>query len=133
MLANQSGFIALISILIIGAVILTISIGLSLRSIGETNMALNEELSNRAAALSNACAEDALLKLKTNLSYAGGETIAVQSGLDCQILAVLGSGNTNRAIQTQSTVSGYTAKSQVIVSQVRPVTIISSWEKVSDF
>ena len=133
MMRNQKGFIALISVLIIGAVVLVISIGLSLRSIGETNMALNEESSNRAASLSDACAENALLKLKTNLSYTGGETVTVQSGLTCQILTISGSGNINRTIQTQSTVSGYTSKTQVIVTQVRPNTVISSWEKVSDF
>lgn len=128
---NQ-GFIALISIIIIGAVILAVTIGLSLRSIGETDMALSGELSNRALALADACAEDALLKLKNDLNYSGNESIII-GGESCDILAIGGSGNFNRTINTQSAVSGYTKKIKVEVPQISPAMEIASWEEVADF
>lgn len=129
---NQKGFVALISILIIGAIVLTISIGLSLRSIGETNMSLGEQESHRALALANLCAEQALMKLENTLNYAGGEPVTIGSK-SCDILTISGSGNFNRTIKTQSVVSGYTKKVRVEVSQISPTMQITSWEEVSDF
>lgn len=130
---NQEGFIALTSILIVGAIVLTISIGLSLRSIGETNMSLGEQLSNRASGLAHACAEDALLKLKNDLNYSGNETVIIDRSDSCDILAIEGSGNTDRTIKTQAMFSGFTRKVKVVISQVNPTTQITSWEEVSDF
>lgn len=129
---NQEGFIALISILIIGAIVLTISIGLSLRSIGETNMSLGGQESHKALALANLCAEQALMKLESTFNYTGNESVPVD-GESCDILAIDGSGNFNRTIQTQSTVSNYTKKVRVVVSQISPTMQITSWEEVSDF
>jgi len=129
---NQEGFIALISILIIGAVVLVISIGLSLRSIGETDMSLGEQESHRALALANLCAEQALMKFESTLNYSGSESIIIGNE-SCDILAVSGSGNLNRTIQTQSTVSNYTRKVQVVVSQISPTMQLTSWEEVADF
>ena len=132
MMRNQEGFIALISVLIIGAIVLAISIGLSLRSIGETNMSLAEQESHRALALANLCAEQALMKLESVLNYAGSENVTIGSE-SCDILAISGSGNFNRTVQAQSTVSGYTKKVKVVVSQISPTMQITSWEEVSDF
>jgi len=129
---NQGGFIALISILILGAMMLVISIGVSLRSIGETDMALSEQESHRALALANLCAEQALMKLESILSYSGNESIIIGSE-SCDILAISGSGNFTRTVKTQSTVSGHTKKVQVVVSQISPTMQIASWEEVADF
>lgn len=132
MIRNQQGFIALISVLIIGAVVLVISIGLSLRSVGETNMALSEQESHRALALANLCAEQALMKLESVLNYAGNESIIVGSE-SCTIRPVTGSGNLNRTVETQSTVSGYTKKVRVVVSRISPTIQITSWGEIADF
>jgi len=129
---SERGFIALISILIIGAVVLVISIGLSLRSIGETNMSLSEQESHRALALANVCAEQALMKLESFLNYSGSESIIIGSE-SCDILAVSGSGNFSRTVETQSTVSSHTRKVQVFVSQISPIMQLTSWEEVADF
>ena len=128
----NNGFIALISILIIGAVILTVSIGVSLRSIGETTMSLDQQESRKALALANLCAETALMRLESVLNYGGSESIMID-GETCDILLVTGSGNLSRTVKTQSTVSGYTRKIKVEVSQVSPIMQISSWEEVPDF
>ena len=129
---NQQGFIALISVLIIGAVVLVISIGLSLRSVGETDMSLGEQESHRALALANLCAEQALMKLESVLNYAGNESIIIGSE-SCTIRPVSWSGNLNRTVETQSTVSGYTKKVQAVVSRISPTMQVTSWQEVSDF
>lgn len=129
---NSGGFIALISILIIGSIVLVISIGLSLRSVSETNMSLSQQQSNIALSLANLCAEQALMKLESVLNYSGSETLNID-GNSCSILAITGSGNTNRTVTTQSAVAGYTRKVKAVVSQISPIMQITSWEEVADF
>ena len=58
------GYIALISVLIISAVVLLIATSASLFSIGEANMGLEESQSWQAYYLANLCIEKALMGLK---------------------------------------------------------------------
>lgn len=132
MIIRQDGFIALISILIIGAIILVISTGLSLRSIGESSMSFAQEQSQKAAALANLCAEQALMKLESVLNYSGNEIMTVD-GMSCTIFTITGSGNTNRTVTTQSTIGGYTKKTKLVVAQISPTMQITSWQEVADF
>jgi len=74
---NNSGFVALISVLILSAIILSISIGLSLRSVEESKISLAEQESNKALALATLCAEQALMKLEKSLNYSGNESIII--------------------------------------------------------
>ena len=128
---NERGYIALISILIIGGLILMISVGVSLRSIGEMNMSLEEEKAHRALALADLCAEVGLMKIASILNYVGNESIIV-AGESCDILPVEGGGN-SKTLKIKSAIAGYTRKLKVSVSQISPAMIISSWEEVADF
>ena len=127
------GYIALISVVIVSALMLMVAIGLSLRSVSDLELSSAGESAARARALANACAEEAIVKLKGNLSYLGNETIIVDGGDSCTIVAVLGSGNTNRTIETQAVVNTYVKKIQVIILLLRPTLTISSWAEVPDF
>jgi len=129
---NQNGFIALISVLIVGAVVLVVSIGISLRSVDESNMSLDEQESHRALALANLCAEQALMKLESSLNYNGNESIIVGDE-SCDILTIGGAGNLTRTVKTSSVVSGYTRRIKVEVSRISPIMQISSWESVGSF
>ena len=129
---SQQGYIALISILIVGALVLAIGVGVSLRSIDETEMSLNEELSNRALALVNACAEYALFQLVNNLSYAGNETLTINDSDSCDILSIEGSGATDRIIKAEALVMGYKKKIKIGIAQIEPLEMIY-WEEVDDF
>jgi hypothetical protein len=126
------GFIALTSILIIEALVLMVSIGVLLRSVNETDMSLDEQESHRALFLAGLCAESALMNLKSVFNYSGNESIIIGEE-SCDILTIEGSGNLDRTVKTQSTVSGYTKKVKIEVFQVSPVMEISSWEEISDF
>lgn len=128
----QKGFIALTSILIIGALILVISVGLSLRSVSEAQISVSEQESHVALALANLCAETALMKLEGILNYNGNEMVDVD-GVSCDIMNIEGSGNLNRTVKAKSTVSGYAKKVKVVVSKISPVMQITSWEEVADF
>jgi hypothetical protein len=132
----QRGFIALTAVLIISAVVLTISIGLAVRSVGESKMSLDSQKSHRAMALANLCAETALMKLESVFQYSGDEVIMIDTE-PCHILPVEGSGNLSRTVKTQSTttISGqvYVKKVKIVVSQISSEMRVTSWEEVSDF
>ncbi len=128
----EKGFIALISLSIAGIIATVIVVGIFLSAVTETDMSLISQESNKALALANLCAEQALFRLVTTLNYSGNESIIIE-GKSCEILSIEGTGNFNRVIKTQSTVSKYTKKIKIEVSQISPVVEISSWEEVSDF
>lgn len=129
---RQNGFIALTTILIMSVLMLSVGIGVTLRSISAGDISSGEEFSARAAALSEACAENAVLRLKNNLSYSGNENIIIETGASCDILPLEGVGNTNRTIKTQSTVNGYKRKTRAVLVSVIPLKI-GEWRSVGDF
>ncbi len=126
----QNGYIALISVLVAGALMLLVGVGSALRGIDTENSLVGEESSFRAELLADACAEEALMKLKANLNYAGNETIIVEGGATCTIGALSGAGNTNRTISTQAVDNNYIRKVLVSIAQVNPSPTILSWKTV---
>jgi len=125
---NQSGFIALVTVLIIFAIALLIGLSVSLLSISEAQMGLKKSQSSQAYFLANLCAEESLMKLKENINYSGGETIEIGGG-NCQILPIEGKWT----IKTIANFENQVKKIKIIVSQVNPQMLISSWQEVSDF
>ena len=69
---NDSGFIAITSVLVIAAVALAISVTVSLLAIGEGQSSLALFKGEDTVTFVEGCAEDALLKVRQNSSYAGG-------------------------------------------------------------
>lgn len=131
-LPTDRGFIALISVLVVGALVLVVSVGVASRSLSESQSSFAEQQSGRAFSLATLCAETALLKLQNVLDYSGSESI-LTGGNSCSILLIGGSGNINRTLKALSTVSGYTRKVQVEISEISPVMKIDLWEVVADF
>jgi len=127
-LKKQKGFIAITTVLIISALVLMISIGISLESIGEMKMGLQRSLSSQSYYLTNLCAEETLMKLKENSSYLGDETINVENG-NCTILPIEG----NWTIKVSAFSSGQIKKMKLIISQIDPEIIVDSWEEVAEF
>ena len=127
-LKTNNGFIALVTVLIIFAIVLLVGLSISLLSINEAQMGLRKSLSSQAYYLANLCAEDALMKLKEDINYSGNETIGIGGG-SCQILPIEG----NWTIKTISNFQNQVKKIKIIVSQANPQMLISSWQEVSEF
>ena len=125
---TSSGFIALITVLIIFAIALLVGLSASLLSIGEATMGLKKFQSSQAYFLANLCAEQALMKLKEDINYPGNETIEIGGG-SCQILPIEG----NWLVKTSGNFQNQIKKMKIIVSQVNPEMIIESWQEVADF
>jgi len=129
---HQQAYIALITILIISAVTLLIAASSSLFGVSETDMGLIEDQSTQSYYLANACAEYSLEKLKNNINYAGNETLDISDG-SCYIYLPEGSGNENRTVKVTGTLANKTRKIKIIIQEINPFIIISSWQEVSEF
>lgn len=124
---NKKGFIALITVLIISAIALLISLGIGLSSINEANMSLQENQSSQAYYLANLCSEWALMKLKETGSAYTGEVLNIENGI-CQI-----SVESKWIVKVSANFSNQTKKMKIVVSEIHPEMIINSWQEVANF
>lgn len=130
---SQHGMIAILAVLILGAVALGIGVGVSLRSIADTQISLEEELAFRATMLAHSCAEQALLELVYDPLYVGPETISID-GDTCTINTITTPAPDQRLVQTWSTIAGYTRR---VVVEVENITVspidVGTWYEVDSF
>lgn len=129
---NQRGYIALISVIIISALIVFIGSSANLLSISESDMGLKESQSWEAFYLATACAEEGLMKLKENLKYKGNESLIFDNGT-CTILNIGGGGNKNRIVNVSGSAYNIVRKIKIEIVQVNLDMQISSWQEVTDF
>ncbi|MBU0598291.1 hypothetical protein KKF61_04870 [Patescibacteria group bacterium] len=71
-ITSQSGYIALIAVIIITVVTLSIGLSLNILSIGETQAGLSVQQSGQSFGIADSCMQEAYLRLKQDSSYAGG-------------------------------------------------------------
>jgi ethanolamine ammonia-lyase large subunit len=112
---SEQGYIALVSVIIISALIILIASSANLIGISESSMGLKEEQSWEAFYLANACGEEALMKLKESLKYKGDETLIFENGT-CTILSGTGAGNQNRMIKVSASAYNIVRKIKIVGS-----------------
>jgi hypothetical protein len=129
---KKSGFIALIFVLIVGAVGLAVAVSLLFLGVGSSrsSLALNE--SHQALALADGCAERALEVIRITPSTTGTFSITVDSVASCAYTIIDKGGNV-RWVNATGTVNGTVRKVQVRIDQIRPKIRATSWEDVADF
>lgn len=129
---KEQGFSTLISVIIVGAIALAIAVTLLTSTIDLSRKSQANQSLYLAKNYANGCAERALYSLRSNLNYAGNETINMTYG-SCTILPITGAGsNTNRIISTKAVVGDFARKVKVTVSVVNPNMTIASWEEIPD-
>ncbi|MEK7123956.1 MAG: hypothetical protein AAB851_03645 [Patescibacteria group bacterium] len=130
-LQTNTGFIALISVIIIGAVAVSAATSLLLLGIGSSKTGFALEQSNQAKALANACAEQALEIIRENPSYSGTGGLTLGRGT-CSY-AVIDLGGQNKTINASGTVGSIIRKVKINTNQIAPVINIASWRELADF
>jgi hypothetical protein len=124
---QNSGFIALISAIILSAVLLLVATNLSFTGFLDRSNILDSELKKRSYALAEACADTAILKVINNPLYLGNEIVSV-SGDPCLIQTVT-SGNPT-TILTKADYKNYVTK---LAIKINPTTlVISCWEEFAN-
>ena len=129
---TSSGYVALISVIIIGAVLLMVVISSAYISITQGLNSLLYSNHLESEGLVSACGEEALMKLKDDSNYGGNETISLGNN-QCQILPILNLGGQARIIQVSSNVGGATKKNKISINQINPTIRITLWQEVADF
>lgn len=127
--SREGGYVAIIAAMIICAAIVLIVTTISQSSFLNRAGIAAAHYKERSRSLAQACANTALLKLVSNPSYAGGETIAVSSDI-CSIVSVV-STSTGRVISAQGIFERSYTNYKVTVASAT-VSIIN-WEEVKSF
>lgn len=128
---NEKGYVTLISVLIMGAIGLAITISLILLGLSSSRTSFSLEKSNQAASLSNTCADEGLEKLRRNPAFLGTVNLNFSYG-DCTYV-VTDLGGASRRIDSTGTTDDYTRKVQITLDQISPSINITSWQEVADF
>lgn len=122
---SRDAYIALVSFLIVSAVVLLIGITLAILGVSEAQMGLSEKRGHYALALAEGCAEDALLSAYYDGSYAGGAESYPEGS--CTV-GVVKDGD-NWTITTTAATSGHTKRIEVTIDRGDEISIIS-WKEI---
>jgi Tfp pilus assembly protein PilX len=128
---NSSGYVLLISVLILGAVGLASVLSLILIGVSSSRSALVTQQSAQARFLADTCIESGLEQIRESNSYTGGNTLSF--GANSCIYDVANLGGNIRQINATGTVDQIVRKVKVTTSALSPKIIISSWQEVGDF
>ena len=145
LLKNQKGYLTLMGAVALAVIGLSISVSLILLGLGLSRTSFATKQSAQAGALANACAEEALQRIHTSMimpdpmpdpppvliPFTGVGSLNMGQG-NCSY-AVTAIGIYTRKITASGTVGTVVRKNQIIVSEVSPSIIISSWQVVADF
>lgn len=126
---SQHGYVALLSVLIVGAACLTIGITLLITGADSQRSVLVTQQSTQARNLASACAEEALQQLHDNTSFTGNNNLSLGQG-SCGY-TVSNTGGNNRTIDSMGTVNGIVRKLKVYVTINATSISITSWQEVS--
>ncbi|MBI4101603.1 MAG: hypothetical protein HY443_01390 [Candidatus Nealsonbacteria bacterium] len=128
----MKGYIAIISTLIISAVLLLATLAGVNSGIVQSKMAFQKNQFSENYYLAQACAEEALMRLKENSAYSGSETINLDQN-SCQILFVEKGKSQARTVKVSGSLYNLAKKMKIEVSRINPLMEIQSWEELADF
>lgn len=126
---NNKGFVALISILIIGAIGLAVVTSLILAGVGASRTSFSLERGSQARALANACVEEALQRIWVVDTFVGTGNITLGQG-NCSYSVT--SVTVPKTITAAGTVGTTVKRVSVVISALNPYLNVSSWQEVAD-
>ncbi|MBI4458327.1 hypothetical protein HY633_05170 [Candidatus Uhrbacteria bacterium] len=94
---ERPGFIAMLTVVIIGALVLTLGIAAALQGQTETLMAGQADYEQYVRSVAQTCIDEALHRLKLDSGYAGG---TVPIGADTCTVTVSGGGSSRTIVST---------------------------------
>jgi hypothetical protein len=128
---NKDGYIALISVLLIGAVATSIAVSLLVWSIIATKTAQTSSYGTLSYSYAEGCVEDALRNINQNVAFTTVSGAITYANGSCSYSV---SGTAPNKVIDASGVSGpSTRKIKVLTSQTSPTITVSSWQEVVSF
>ncbi len=129
MIPQPKGFIALVSAIIISAILLVVVISGSLGSIYSRFDTLDAELKERSASAADACADQALLKVANDPAYTGTVLLTLNASDSCR--AVTATVGSQKSVRVQATSSTAVTSLQLVLKS-SDATVLS-WQEVPIF
>jgi len=127
---NKKGYVALITVLISGAIGVAIATSLLLLGLGSSRTSFALEQSNQAKALANACSEEALQQIRDSTPFTGTGSLTLGQGT-CGY-TVVNDGGEIRTVTASGTVGTVVRKIKIIVNTINPAINLTSWQEVAD-
>lgn len=127
----RKGYIALVSVILIGALgtAIMISVINSGISAGKTDFSLQQSGGGRV--LASSCAEEALQQILETGTTSSNGALTIGSGT-CSYFITSTNGQ-NITINSTGVLGTITSKIKVIIATTTPSIVLSSWKEVSDF
>lgn len=125
----QKGYIALITVLIVMAVVLTTASTVALLAIGEGQSGFSLFKGEDTLTFVEGCVEDAMLKIRANASY-NGTSITRPEGTCTITYNVGGGGPTNWDITVSTTATTYKRSIGVVFTRNPTGITLISWKEV---
>lgn len=127
---TQGGYVALIAILIVGAVSTTIALALLMNGVDSQRAVLVTQRSVQARNGAVACAEEALQEMHDNTTYVGTDTLTV--GQASCTYTVTNTGGAARTIDVTATAGSVVRKIKIYATIGGTNISITSWQEVND-
>lgn len=124
---KNSGYITLISVLVVGAVSVAIAVSLLLLGLAASRTSHTYQQADQAKALASACAEEGVEQIRTSSAYVGSGALSLGAGT-C-VYVVTSQGGSNRTINASGTVGGVVRKLSVIINGISPLITVASWQE----
>lgn len=129
MRGSQGGYIALLAILIVGAVSIAVASTLLVSGTDNQRIVLVHQQTTQARNAASACAEDALQYIRDNIAYVGSASVGVGAGTCTHTVTDLGSGQ--RQIDASAQVGTSVQRLQVHATINASNISIISWQETS--
>lgn len=127
-MSKQRGYVALLSVLITGAIASAIALALLMTGIDSQRGSLVTMKSAQARNLATACAEEAMQQIWDSSSFAGSGNLNLGQG-SCSY-TVTNAGGSDRTITTTGTVDSVVRKLQINATIGSSSISITSWQEV---
>jgi hypothetical protein len=124
----MKGYVALISVLTVGAVGVVVVAGVILLGLTWSRTSFAIQQSFQAKTLADACTEEALQQVKDSIPFAGNGTLTFGQG-SCAY-TVTNNGAQNRSVVSLGTVGTVVRKVSVTLDKISPSINITSWQEV---
>jgi hypothetical protein len=125
------GYIALLSVIMIGAIGTAIMLSVMLLSVSTSKTDFAVQQSGSAKVLASSCGEEALQKLLETGTTSSSGGLSLGSG-NCTYTITSQNGQ-NITINATGIVGTVVSKVKIVVSTTTPSILLSSWQEVGDF
>ncbi|MBI2049367.1 hypothetical protein HYT32_00425 [Candidatus Roizmanbacteria bacterium] len=126
----QKGYIALITVLIVMAVVLTTASTVALLGIGEAQSGFSIFRGEDTLSFVEGCAEDAMLKARVNASYNGGTITRPEGSCAITVVSKIGSPTVTWTINITTADTLYKRTVEIVFERSETGITLTSWKEI---